>query len=188
MSYKAEVFKVMIASPSDINEERNIVREVLSEWNAVNSETRKIVLLPIGWETHSSPEMGDRAQAIINKQLKDYDLLIGVFWTRIGTATGEYPSGSVEEISEHISMGKSAMLYFSSAPINPETLDASQYSELQKIKQLCVPNGLCGDYSNIIEFRLNLNRELQIKLNSKHFAEISQSHSDVELAAGSAIS
>jgi hypothetical protein len=57
MSYKAEVYKVMIASPGDVNEERKIIREVLSEWNAVNSEMRKIVLLPVGWETHSAPEI-----------------------------------------------------------------------------------------------------------------------------------
>lgn len=143
MSYKAEVYKVMVASPSDINKEKNIIRETLSEWNVVNSEMRKIVLLPVGWETHSSPEMGDRAQAIINKQLKECDLLVSVFWTRIGTATGEYPSGTVEEIQEHIKAKKPAMLYFSSAPVNPEAVDSSQYSELKKFKQLCESNGLC---------------------------------------------
>jgi len=95
MSYKATVFKVMIASPSDVASERNLIREILHEWNVINSDMRKIVLLPIAWETHSSPEMGDRPQAIINKQLKDCDLLVGVFWARIGTATGEYPSGTV---------------------------------------------------------------------------------------------
>ena len=32
-----------------------------------DSAKTKIVLEPVGWETHSSPEMGDRAQEIINK-------------------------------------------------------------------------------------------------------------------------
>lgn len=180
MSYKAEVYKVMIASPSDVDDERKIIREILYEWNAINSETRKIVLLPVGWETHSAPEMGDRAQAIINKQLKDCDLLIGVFWTRIGTPTGEYPSGSVEEIQEHINARKPAMLYFSSAPIAPEDIDQGQYSELKKFKQLCEQNGLCGSYSNFIDFRSDLTRQLHLKLNSKPFTEISQSQSEAE--------
>ncbi len=70
----------MIASPSDVSAERGLIREVLAEWNAVHSEMRGLVLLPIGWETHSTPEMGDRPQSIINKQiLKDCDLLVGVF-------------------------------------------------------------------------------------------------------------
>lgn len=67
MSYDAKVFNVMIASPGDVASERNIVREMLYEWNAVHSQTRKIVLLPVGWESHASPEMGKRAQEITNK-------------------------------------------------------------------------------------------------------------------------
>jgi len=68
MSYAATVYKVMIASPGDINGERRIVREVIADWNSAHSETRGIVLMPIGWETHSVPDMGGRPQEIINKQ------------------------------------------------------------------------------------------------------------------------
>ena len=41
MSYDAKVFNVMIASPSDVESERSIVREVIYEWNAVHSEREK---------------------------------------------------------------------------------------------------------------------------------------------------
>ena len=118
MSYVAKTYNVMIASPGDVASERAIIRDVVYEWNAVHSNARKIVLLPIGWETHSSPEMGASAQAIINNQVLDKcDLLVGVFWTRIGTATDEYASGTVEEIERHIDTGKPTMLYFSSQPV-----------------------------------------------------------------------
>jgi len=187
MSYTAEVYKIMIASPGDVNGERNIIREILSEWNAVHSEIRKIVLLPVGWETHSTPEMGERAQAIINKQLKDCDLLIGVFWTRIGTATGEYPSGTVEEIQKHIKAKKPAMLYFSSAPVNPEAIDLSQYSKLQEFKQSCESSGLCVGYSDIGDFRSKFNRQLQLKLNLEPFTKISESDSEALPAVESAV-
>lgn len=185
MSYKAEVYMIMIASPGDVDDERNIIREVLYEWNVVYSKVRNIVLLPVAWETHSSPEMGDRAQAIINKQLSDCDLLIGVFWTRIGTATGEYPSGSVEEIQRHIDAKKPVMLYFSSALINPEAVDSNQYSELKKFKQSCQSNGLCENYSSLDDFKSKLNRQLQLKLNLEPFTEISQSYSETKLAVRS---
>jgi hypothetical protein len=66
MPYQATVLKIMIASPSDVSIERGIIREALYEWNAVNSDMRKIVLLPVAWETHSSPEMGEPPQKIIN--------------------------------------------------------------------------------------------------------------------------
>ena len=111
MSYISKVFNVMIASPGDAASERTIIRDVIYEWNAVHSESRNIVLMPIGWESHSSPEMGSSAQEITNKQVLDKcDFLVGVFWTRIGTATSEYASGTVEEIEKHISSGKPAML------------------------------------------------------------------------------
>lgn len=97
MAYNAKVFNVMIASPGDVASERSIIRDVIYEWNAIHSQLRNIVLLPIGWESHSSPEMGDTPQGIINKQvLLKCDLLVGVFWTRLGTKTREFESGTVE--------------------------------------------------------------------------------------------
>jgi len=132
VSYSAKVFNVMIASPGDVASERAIIRDVIYEWNAVHSQSRNIVLLPIGWESHSSPEMGSSPQAIINEQILDKcDLLVGVFWTRIGTPTKEHPSGTVEEIEKHIESGKPAMLYFSGQPVVMESVDLEQYQELQ---------------------------------------------------------
>jgi hypothetical protein len=70
----------MIASPGDVAQARRIIRDVVDEWNAVNAEDREIILMPLGWETHASPQMGDRPQGIINGQLlKDTDLLIAFF-------------------------------------------------------------------------------------------------------------
>lgn len=98
MGFTANVIKVMIASPGDVSHERQIAQEVINEWNAINSQERRLVLLPVAWETHSAPAMGDRAQEIINQQLvRECDMLVAMFWTRIGTPTGKSPSGSVEE-------------------------------------------------------------------------------------------
>src|SRR3989338_799169 len=91
VTYKATVINVMIASPSDVpEEERRIVRDVIDAWNAINAEERSLVLIPKGWESHSSPEMGERPQEVINKQiLRSCDLLIAVFGTRLGSPTGK---------------------------------------------------------------------------------------------------
>lgn len=71
MSYKARVFRVFIASPSDVLLEREITRNVLEQWNSINSEREKIVLVPIGWETNAAPEMGRPAQDYINMDILD---------------------------------------------------------------------------------------------------------------------
>ncbi len=166
----------MIASPGDVASERAIIRDVIYEWNAVHSETRNIVLLPIGWETHTSPEMGSAAQSIINRQvLNQCDLLVGVFWTRIGTPTEEFASGTVEEIEKHIDTGKPAMLYFSSQPVAVDSVDMEQVSELRRFKESCQPRGLYEAYDSYADFKDKFYRHLQIKLNQHQmFSSIKQ--------------
>ncbi|WP_319783769.1 DUF4062 domain-containing protein [Oceanisphaera sp. IT1-181] len=166
MSYISKVFNVMIASPGDVASERTIIRDVIYEWNAVHSEARNIVLMPIGWESHSSPEMGGSAQEIINKQVLDRcDFLVGVFWTRIGTPTAKYVSGTVEEIEKHISTGKPAMLYFSSQPVAMDTVDLKQVEELKEFKKSCQSRGLYESYDSHTDFKEKFYRHLQLKLN-----------------------
>ncbi|MBB5217583.1 DUF4062 domain-containing protein [Parapusillimonas granuli] len=166
MSYIATTFNVMIASPGDVASERAIVRDVVYEWNAVHSGARKIVLLPIGWETHSSPEMGLPAQQIINRQvLNKCDLLVGVFWTRIGTPTEKHLSGTVEEIEEHIVSGKPAMLYFSSQPVAMDTVDLEQIQQLKEFRQSCQGRGLYESYDSLANFKDKFYRHLQLKVN-----------------------
>ncbi|OBS33719.1 DUF4062 domain-containing protein [Pseudomonas syringae] len=175
MSYSAEVFNVMIASPGDVDAERNIVREVLAEWNAIHSAKQKIVLLPIGWESHSSPDMGAEPQAIINQQiLQKCDLLVGIFWTRIGTATGEYASGTVEEIERHVASGRPAMLYFSSKPVVLDTVLPEQYAKLKSFKESCRSRSLHESYETLTEFHTKFNRQLQLKINSHKLFSIAE--------------
>ena len=166
MSYNAKVFNVMIASPSDVASERSIVREAIYEWNAVHSEKENIVLLPVGWESHSSPEMGARPQEIINEQTVDKcDLLVGIFGTRIGTDTGKYPSGTIEEIEDHIKSGKPAMVYFSNQLGDSGNFEAEQYTELMKWKEYYRSRGLCESYDSDADFKDKFSRQLQIKVN-----------------------
>lgn len=121
--------------------------------------------MPIGWETHSTPTMGDRPQAIINKQvLEGCDLLVGMFWTRIGTATGKAASGTIEEIEEHLAAGKPAMLYFSSAPVVPDSLDPDQYAALRKFKESLRDKGLYQSYDSAEDFRTKLSTQLTRKV------------------------
>lgn len=166
MSYESKVFNVMIASPGDVASERAIIRDVVYEWNAVHSQVRSIVLLPLGWETHSTPEMGDSAQTIINNQILDRcDLLVGVFWTRIGTPTTDYASGTVEEIERHMESGKPTMLYFSSQPVVLDTVEEEQIEQLKAFKDSCRTRGLYQSYDNLSGFKEKFYRQLQLKLN-----------------------
>ena len=183
MAYNAKVFNVMIASPGDVASERSIIRDVIYEWNAIHSQSRNIVLLPIGWESHSSPEMSGSPQAIINKQvLEKCDLLVGVFWTRLGTQTTEFASGTVEEIEKHIQSSKPAMLYFSSQPVALDTVDIEQIKLLNNFKTSCQKRGLYEQYDSYSDFKDKFFHQLQLKLNEHELFNSKQENSLNEVA------
>jgi len=90
MPYSATVYRVLVASPSDVVDERRAIPEIIHQWNRENSFSSKRVLEAVKWETHCTPEMGDRPQEIVNRQVvRDCDILIGVFWTRLGSPNGK---------------------------------------------------------------------------------------------------
>ncbi len=166
MAFDARVFKILIASPGDVEEERELISQVIDQWNALNSEPSKAVLLPVRWESHASPLMGDRPQAIINDQLvKGCDLLIGVFWTRIGSQTGVSVSGTVEEIEWFIQNRKPVMLYFSSKEIDPRKIDIDQFKAKNEFEEKMRKLGLLGTYENYSDFKEKLLHQLSTNLN-----------------------
>ena len=123
--------------------------------------------MPVKWETHSTPALGNRPQEIINQQIvNSADLLVGIFWTRIGTQTGKYISGTVEEIEQFINKNKPVMLYFSEAPINPNKIDVEQFTILKSFKDSMRSQGLTESYLDLIDFRNKFTRQLSIQLNN----------------------
>lgn len=165
--YQANVYKVFLASPSDVLKERQISREVIQKWNELYSEHSNVVLHAVGWETHSYSSMGARAQSILNKQiLKDSDFLIGIFWTRIGTPTGEHESGTLEEIREHIKSGKPAMICFSNQPVALSSIDQEQYNNLLAFKKECYEMSLVSEYEDLEQFRNLINDSLVRRANN----------------------
>jgi hypothetical protein len=172
MPYQATVISIMIASPGDVFEEREIVRAAIYNWNYINAIKTKVILTPAGWETHSSPELGTRSQELINNRiLKNCDLLVGIFWTRLGTPTGKSQSGTVEEIDEHIKSGKPAMIYFSSKPVALESVDIEQYNAVKAFKEQCKEQGLIQEFDNVIDFREKFSHQLQVCLNTNPYMQ-----------------
>ncbi|WP_291321469.1 DUF4062 domain-containing protein [Desulfonatronospira sp.] len=165
MAYQATIIPVMIASPGDVHEYRSIVRDVLHEWNYVNSASSTAMMMPVGWETHSSPELGSSPQELINDRvLEDCDLLVGIFWTRLGTPTTASSSGTAEEIERHLKAGKPAMVYFCSAPAALDTVDPDQYAALKDFREWCKKQGIVEFFDNAVDFEKKLRRHLQITI------------------------
>jgi hypothetical protein len=167
--YRANVLPVMIASPGDVAEERGIAREVIAAWNASHSITTSLILSAVVWE-QAAADLGGRAQQLINDRLlKKCDLLVGIFWGRLGTRTGEFESGTVEEIQTHLEAGKPAMIYFSDQQIPPSKVDAGQYEGVRRFKDWCQTNGIIRTYNTPEEFRWHFSNDLQNQINTNSY-------------------
>lgn len=163
MPYPANVYNVLIASPSDVAEERVIIQEVIHDWNTLNSLSRGIVFMPVMWETHSSPEMNIRPQEAINRDVVHHcDIAIGVFWSRIGTHTGAAQSGTIEEIETMSNSKKLVMLYFSERNL-PYDHDREQFDKLLDFRRKMTPGSLIESYKDLPEFRNKIFKNLSQK-------------------------
>lgn len=163
MAYSATVFNVLIASPSDVDEEREAIAQTIHDWNSLNSDETGKVLLPVRWESHSAPAMGNRPQGIINDQVvKGCDILIGAFWTRLGSPTGVEDSGTVEEIKLFLKQEKPVMLYYSKKPVDMDAADLVQVQKLKDFKKSIRDKGIQEQYCNIDELKQKLMRQLTI--------------------------
>ena len=152
-----KIVKILIASPSDVAEERKIAEEVIKKWNIRNKEERQLQLEAVLWESHTATDSGDRTQGIINRQIVDQcDFAIGIFWTRCGTDTGVSPGGAVEEVERMMKNGKKVMLYFSNVPISRKAVDKKQEEQLDKFKESIEKRALVAEYDDRNRFRDSL--------------------------------
>ena len=166
-------YRCLIISPGDVVEERVTIVEVIQRWNASVGAYLGIRVEPVRWETHTHPDLSGPAQAKVNEQIVDEcDFGIAVFWSRVGTPTEEYDSGSVEEVERLSGRGAKVMFYRSSRPIPPEKLDTHQYDRLTELTHQYRERGLLGQFADINELRLMVNKDLSLLLGKKKTQDI----------------
>ncbi|NRQ30617.1 DUF4062 domain-containing protein [Nonomuraea sp. NN258] len=148
MAYTATVFRVMIASPSDVAEARDAVEKAIHGWNDANAKNKGVVLQPWRWETSAVPELGGHPQSLINSQGVDSsDIVIALFGSRLGSPTPEAASGTAEEIQRAVAHGKPVHVYFSMAPL-PNDVDTAQLDGLRQFRKQLEPQGILGEFHN----------------------------------------
>lgn len=161
----ATVYEVLIASPGDVQQEREILVQALAEWNSAHSRATGIILQPLRWEFDAVPSLGEDAQSIITEEIvRDADILMGVFWTRLGTRTNKSPSGTVEEIEHFRATGKKVLLYFSQANL-PYDHDPEQLRRLKEYKEQLRPRALLWDFRDFYQLKNDSSKHLAKAVN-----------------------
>ncbi|MGN6265024.1 MAG: DUF4062 domain-containing protein [Ginsengibacter sp.] len=155
-------FKVFVASPGDVSIERNVIPKVVAEINLIISAIapeKGILLDLIRWETHVHPGLGADAQDVVNQQLPDYDIFIGIMWKRFGTPTSRAGSGTEEEYLRAYEKWKQdnkfpVLFYFSQKEIMipNSSAELEQLQKVVKFKEDLINKGLIWEYNNPEEF------------------------------------
>lgn len=132
--FKGYVYRIMIAGPSDTEQEVCSLKGEIYRWNNLNTDDGEIVLLPLHWKTNSYATSG-KAQPNINQQIcSKSDLLICVFKAKFGTPTDNYPNGSIEEIEEHLKNDKDVMVFICNDCLKNEEQTAKFYNFKEEYK------------------------------------------------------
>jgi len=159
--------KVFIASPGDVKEEREIVSHVVQEISRMFSETLRTELEPVLWETHGWPDVGDDSQDVINKEIGEYDVLVGIMWQRFGTPTKRAGSGTGEEFERAYNYFKKyqrpkIMFYFRNTPFyTTEIAGINQFRKVIRFRKNLEQLGvLFWEYDTPLEFERNVREHL----------------------------
>ncbi len=138
MVKEAALIRVFVSGPEDMAAGRQAVKEAADELNQISLQDRGVRLEVFSWETAGSPDFGTDPQAVLNRQLKDFDIYIGLMGHRFGSPTPRAGSGTEEEFNLAYKRWKAdnrscrIMFYLDEAPVAPSILDPD---ELRKVKE-----------------------------------------------------
>jgi hypothetical protein len=154
--------RIFVASPSDVQLEREQLAKVINELNltitAVAPEKRVLLEL-VRWETHVAPSLGSGAQDVVNRQIGEYDVFVGILWKRMGTPTAVATSGTEEEFNRAYERWQNnrtlpILLYFcqQAFPLPRLRDEVEQLGKVVDFRNKVSAMGLVADYADHAQF------------------------------------
>ncbi len=166
-----EPFKLFVASPGDASVERDALGRVVQEVNQTHGAPLGYSLELLRWETHAAPS-GGRPQAVINQQIPEYDIFVGIMWRRFGTPTGAAGSGTEEEyrIAYRKWLSNNSMplmFYFCQKPFMPRRLDEiEQMRQVLLFREELERQALVWEYNQPEKFEEDIRKHLCLRMTS----------------------
>lgn len=158
MSETRNLVRIFITSPSDVQKERGIADTVVNELNTTIGDTYNIRLETKKWENNTYPAIGEYPQDVINEQIGDYDIFVGIMKHKFGSPTLHADSGTEEEFNraydnyKNDGTCKNLMLFFNKESL-PQDTDFEQFKKVLNFKQKLSSKGiLYKEYENDDKF------------------------------------
>ncbi|TVL44662.1 hypothetical protein [Brachyspira hyodysenteriae] len=152
------LYKLLISCPSDIENEINIIKNAIQNFNKTLGDAKNIKIETLYWKDDVVPQMGEDGQSIINNQIvKEADAIIAIFGEKLGSPTPRYESGTIEEIEEMLKAKKQVFLYFSNKPIDRRIRDSEEFYKIEKFKEKYGSKGIYAEYKDDDDFKEKVN-------------------------------
>jgi hypothetical protein len=169
-------YSIFVGSPSDLDEERIAIEEVIKELNLTFGAKQNLVLELLKWETHSAPGISNtHPQELINNDIGDeYDIFLGLLWKRFGTQTEKAGSGTEEEFNRAVERFKEntvqlqVLFYFKNAvPKSLKEINASQLLKIEEFKKSIAKDKLLyWEFDSCENLKNFLRLHIPIRINS----------------------
>lgn len=148
------LYKLLISCPGDITDEIELINDSVNRFNEFYSDELGITIQTKHWSKSSYAQSGGKPQTLLNKQfINDCDAAVAVFWTRFGSPTDKYGSGTEEEIGLMLEAGKQVFMYFSDKPISPSQNDYEGFQKIKEFRDKYKDKGIYSTYSTNEEFK-----------------------------------
>ncbi|HEY7319708.1 MAG TPA: TIR domain-containing protein [Candidatus Binatia bacterium] len=144
--------RVFVSSPNDVKAERDLLDGVVDEINRTMGDAGSFVLQLFKWERNVIPQIDQTPQGVIDNQMPDCDVYLGILRTRFGTPTGNYGSGTEQEFRAALerfnSQGKPWIsFYFYNGPVELKTREErEQYDKVCEFRDELERKGVVGRY------------------------------------------
>ena len=155
------VLRIVVASPGDVQAERDALPAVLEELNRGIAAAHGLRLELGRWETDAYPGFHPQGpQGLIDPilRIEDCDVLLGIFWKRFGTPTTEAGSGTEHEFLRAYAAWQQhgrpqIMVYFNQKAATPKTkAETDQWGQVLEFQQRFPREGLWWPYRGKAQF------------------------------------
>jgi hypothetical protein len=158
---EVHIKRIVVASPGDVQAERNALPAVVEELNNGIARDRGIRLELAPWETDAYPGFHPEGpQGLIDAilRIEDCDVLIGIFWKRFGTPVKDAKSGTEHDFRRAYEAWQQhrrphIMVYFNQRAYSPRTKEETdQWGEVLEFRRHFPKEGLWWPYRGKAQF------------------------------------
>lgn len=148
--------RLFVASPRDVQAEREGMPKVIESLNSTIGKLMNVVVELWRWEVDAPPAVGE-PQALVNPELDQADIVVVIFWNRLGTSTLAGTTGTESEVLRSLKRWSEVrkpelMIYFCQRPTRLDRPELEQRLKLLEFRERLSSLVLAIDYEDTDAF------------------------------------